>query len=467
MKKNLKKEALLKKSKEELIDYFLEIIEELNSKISLLEKENKALKSKLNLPKKDSSNSSKPPSTDHKANNKTSKSKSKKKGPPFGHKSHHKKLSNNPDQIKKYDLEYCPECSNYLDSSSKCYITRQYIELKEIKIEIIEERRQYTTCPCCKKTVYASGSGIIPSRKYIGPYLKTFLGLLHYQSGVSRGKLQDLIDTYSNHHLSIGAINKIMEELSDVTAVIHNNLKKEVRESSVIGADETGWRVNGENQWAWVFQNEDLTFYIIKPSRGSKVPKAILGDDFNGILVSDFYSSYSPVNAYKKGKCNQHLIRDLKFGMNSEDENGFCHKMLNIILDGLALRKLKEQCPYMSFRVESDLLDRRINKQLKRIDISCEAKKLKNRIIKYREDIFLFLNDLKVPPTNNGSEQAMRKIVIHRKRSNGSRSDKGALGMSRIMSVIETCRKRSLNIVEIIKTLFQNTDLGNLILKPG
>jgi hypothetical protein len=291
--------------------------------------------------------------------------------------------------------------------------------------------------------------------------------LLYYRFGVSLGKLQDFINTFSNNHLSSGVISKVMFDLTDLLKSDHDNLKSEIRSSDLICADETGWRVNGENQWAWVFQNADLTFYIIKPSRGSIVPEEVLGKDFNGILVSDFYSSYNPINCSKKGKCCQHLIRDLRYGSEKEDDNGFCHKMLNILLDALLLRKLKEQYPYLSYKVETNLIHRRIDKQLKRKDLTAEGKRLCKRIVKYYDDIFLFLHDLNVPPTNNNSEQAIRKLVIHRKRSNGSRSNKGALGMSRTMSVIETCKKRSLNIVEKIYNAFQNSSSDSILLDGG
>jgi hypothetical protein len=466
---NINREELLKKSKEDLIDYFIDIIQKLNTRITELEKENKELKAKLNIPKKDSKNSSKPPSSDYKGNKETTKKTKKKKGPPFGHKAHHKKLSEKPDKTINYDLEYCPDCGLPLYSNSKNYTSRQYIELQKINLSIVEEKRQFTTCPNCKKTVYAevSNSGSPPPRQYLGSYLKSFLVLLYYRFGVSLGKLQDFINTFSNNHLSSGVISKAMYEMTDLLKSFHDNLKSEVITSDLICADETGWRVNGETQWAWVFQNDFLTFYIIKPSRGSNVPEEVLGNDFNGILISDFYSSYNPIKSSKKGKCCQHLIRDLRYGADKEDDNGFCHKMLDILLDALFLRKLKEQFPYLSYKVETNLIHRRIDKQLKRKDFTTEGKRLCKRILKYYDDIFLFLHDLEVPPTNNSSEQAIRKLVIHRKRSNGSRSDKGALGMSRIMSVIETCKKRSLNIVEKIYNTFQKSSSDSILLDGG
>lgn len=452
------REELLSKTKEEIVDILFEVIIQQSEEI-------KILKSKLGISKKDSTNSSKPPSTDYKKNSDKAKNENKKSGPPKGHLSHHKKLSKEPDRIVEYNIKECPECGYVLDSKSKNFISRQYLELLEIRIEIIEEKRQFTTCSCCKKTVYASvpQEETIAPKQYVGPYLKTFISLLYYNFGVSRSKIREFINTYSDNKLSLGLIDKIMKELLRACKPLYNEIRDRVKCQSDIGVDETGWRVKGENNWAWVFQNKSLTFYVIKPSRASKVPIKILGNDFNGILISDFYSSYSPVKAGKKSKCNAHFIRDLKHGIELENNpNGFCNNTLNILLDALSIRKIMEI--YSEFDKDKkfrNIIEQRIDSELIKTDLKNISKRLQKRLQKYREDIFLFLYDLQAPFTNNTSEQAERKIVMHRKRSNGSQSRCGADTIAVAMSVIETAKKQSWDIVNIIEKLFQNLHTKN------
>ena len=87
-----------------------------------------------------------------------------------------------------------------------------------------------------------------------------------------------------------------------------DELLRAVRASPAVNADETGWRVSGDNRWLWVFADRMSTVFTIKKSRGGKVIDAVLGEDYDGVITSDFYSAYNKHNA-QKSKCWAHLLR--------------------------------------------------------------------------------------------------------------------------------------------------------------
>ncbi|PJB49230.1 MAG: hypothetical protein CO103_06245 [Chloroflexi bacterium CG_4_9_14_3_um_filter_45_9] len=95
-------------------------------------------------------------------------------------------------------------------------------------------------------------------------------------------------------------------------AAIYEGIKGSIRHSPYVNGDEMGWRVNGENHWLWVFTNKDAALYQIDKSRGSKVVGNTLGEKYQGVLVSDFYSAYNELNALAKQRCLGHLLVEIK-----------------------------------------------------------------------------------------------------------------------------------------------------------
>ena len=127
--------------------------------------------------------------------------------------------------------------------------------------------------------------------------------------GLSYGKIRHELHTYFGLRLSKGELSNLVAEVADRFGPAYARLIQLLREHVAVHIDETGWRINGDNHWLWVFLSDVVTLYVVSHSRGSKVPQALLGADFDGSIVSAFYSAYSPLD-YEKGKCWAHLLRD-------------------------------------------------------------------------------------------------------------------------------------------------------------
>ena len=81
----------------------------------------------------------------------------------------------------------------------------------------------------------------------------------------------------------------------------------------VVYGDETGWREAGRNGYLWSFSNPEVRYFLrrgSRGSRGSKVVAEVLGDEFDGVLVSDFYGAYN-VHQGLHQRCWTHLLRDI------------------------------------------------------------------------------------------------------------------------------------------------------------
>jgi hypothetical protein len=186
--------------------------------------------------------------------------------------------------------------------------------------------------------------------------------------------------------------------------------------------------------------------YLIDKSRGSKVVSNILGEKYEGVLTTDFYSSYHKLKAQAKQRCLAHLLREIKeveekdkLAPDSTDGR-FCEELKavfkqtidvwNEYRDGLKTLQdlVKEKGQAIARLVE--LLSLPIKHK--------DARRIRKRIIKFNQELFTFLDNPVIEPTNNRAEQQLRPMVIMRKLTFGNRSALGALNQAVTMSVIQT-----------------------------
>lgn len=233
-------------------------------------------------------------------------------------------------------------------------------------------------------------------------------------------------------------------EQSQNGAPLYETIKQSIRHSPYVNADETGWRVDGDNHWLWVFTNKDAALYHIDESRGGKVVTNILGQKYQGVLGCDFYSAYNELVARAKQRCLGHLLSEIKKGKNqfaAESIDGiFCHELKTILKQLIDVRNRHREgagvfdalarAKDWAIPKMTDLLSSPIEHQ--------DTQRLRNRIIRHNQELFIFLDDPSVEPTNNRAERQLRPMVIMRKLTFGNRSDLGASNQAVIMSIVET-----------------------------
>ena len=345
------------------------------------------------------------------------------------------------------------------DFKSTNYLTHQILELKSLEFEIIEFQRQKSTCAFGNVSVLAPNPDGVLDNELFGPRLKSFILLMYYENRLSYSKIKTLIESFSNTTVSKSAIINVIKKCGKVFKTDYDKIIQHLKNGDIIGIDETGWRVCGKNNWLWVFQNENYTAYKIDKSRGSDVVHDTIGEYFDGVLISDFFSVYDKkVKARNKQKCVSHLIRKLEYiyELSKRDAYSYAGRLLNLFRFAVYVRNKLEYasktfCELRDFI--SNLLDWYLS-----FDVSDnkEEHTIQKRLIKYRDEILFFLYDEKVPATNNSSEQAIRSRVIHRKICNGNRSEIGKVAYEVNASILETFKKQNKNVFEEFINLFKS-----------
>ena len=278
----------------------------------------------------------------------------------------------------------------------------------------------------------------------------------HYLGGISINYIADQLKKLSFFKITPGALNQGWIRLARLLKSEYKRIGREARNSAVLHIDETGWRQSGGPRWLWCFTNKTLCYYIIVKTRGSKEALKILGEAFQGIIVSDFWKAYNLVKALAKQKCFFHLFSEFKkvLARNSSKEWKLFQKTLTRLLkDSLCLWRKKNELSLPQF-------DRRKAQLYQRLDCirlqsyaDKDCLRLCNRLTDYHDELFTFLDYEGVSPYNNHAEQQMRKPVLFRRRCQQNRSDNGSAAQEVLMTIFRTAELQGLNPVEYVETL--------------
>jgi len=429
-------------------EIIVELLLQLSARIEELER-------KVALLTKDSSNSSKPPSSDgpssRPAIRRRKKSRHRKPGGQPGHKGTNRDLV----PIEKVDLiqevlpESCEICHKPfhpgVDGSRVLgnYLRCQVIEIPEVKPDITEYKLRCLECACGAVT----WADVPPqARSGFGPRLVALLAYLTAMHRMTRRGCQEFARTILGVDISLGSVCKLHEEVSQALEPCCEEIKQALPKQDILNVDETGWKSMGKGIWLWVFVAPAMTFFTLATSRGAKVLKGVLGEVFNGIICSDMFSAY---NAYHKGKrqiCWAHIIRNLKglkHACRSPDGVRFARWMLAEIGRLFALwHAFKDgHVDRRTLVTKSVPIRARISNCLQTYELSSDhdVARTARGLLKHWNHLFTFLDHQGVEPTNNSAERGIRPAVQWRKICFGNQSQSGEALTARLLTVTRTC----------------------------
>jgi transposase len=281
-------------------------------------------------------------------------------------------------------------------------------------------------------------------RHRLGIHVLLFVVYQKVALGLSYRKIQHELRSYFGLTVSQGELPSMVAEIARLFGPAYARLLELMRQQAAIHVDETSWRVDGVSHWLWVFVNDLVALYVVSRSRGSKVPQALLGPDFDGVVISDFFSAYSPLDV-EKAKCWAHLLRDsFEYAKRQEPESErwrFHQRLHALYLEmGLALEQVAAD-PAGRERVYDEMREKLWRFASERWR-SWQCQQLAERIKKYLDDLLVWLVEPAVEPTNNAAERALRGAVVTRKTSFGSRSKRGAQAFARMLSIILTWERQ-------------------------
>lgn len=257
--------------------------------------------------------------------------------------------------------------------------------------------------------------------------------------------------------VSPGALVKQVLRVSRHLGREYEQLLLKMRASGVIHVDETGWRIAGNNAWAWVFTQPLLTLFVPDASRGGKVAQEILGEAFGGTVVSDFYSAYNALApAGGKQRCLTHLLRELRDETAKDAsfaDDPWTGKLKRWCKDAIALKKLWEELPAEKYEPRASRIEDRLDELIGAEAEHAEARRLRERLRRHRRELTTFLWKKDVEPTNNPAERALRPLVIARKITGGHRSPEHAEAWMKLASLLKTQEQNGRNVLEATKEL--------------
>lgn len=384
----------------------------------------------------------------------------KKSGAPVGHRGKGRKR---PEQIDEYISVYpekCPFCGNE-EINIYQHMYKEHV-VEDIEIRKITKlfRYHYGYCSNCKKKFYVKDIPGVRANSRIGPTAQAIGGYLRY-NGVPYRKVRDFFNDIADLPITHSSLLRFDNKMGENGKEIYEAIKEAIRNSPYVCVDETGWRNDGQNRWLWNFVGMGEVLYHIDPSRSSDVVIKILGEEYGGVLSSDFLSAYNKIKAIAKQKCNGHLLEDIKrvgernkFDVGSADAV-FCDGLKELLKKGIEIwdevKKGKRKAEELS-DFKDKLVPRIVNLLLLPVK-SKDVERLRKRIIKHNEELFVYLDNPMIEPTNNKVERILRLPVLMRKIIFGHRSEKGANNFSIIMSIIETGKLRGVGAFTIFKNL--------------
>jgi transposase len=444
------------------LDDAIGVIRTLLGELATLRTENQRLSQKVTALeaevarlKKDSSTSSKPPSSDIVKPLKDQRQPGKRKiGGQPGHSGKTRTLlpPEQVDEVVPHVVELCPDCGAMLTVDATADpIVQQVVELLEKPVKVWEHQLLGCWCDKCRVLHYAPSP--IQDGQLLGPRLQALVGYMKGNLGASFTELKDFFDDVLKLPVSRGMLCQVVQRVSNCLRVPYEEVEQQLPQEPAINIDETGWRDNGKGFWVWLFCTETIAFFSIHASRGSKVLRAVLGETFGGAITSDFYSAYVSYTGGVQQFCLAHLIRDIKFLTTLPDSA--TKKFGTIVLAHFRrlfrLWNARDQMPVEVLHKKCNRLRRRLFTFLHSEKVPEGGAKMKKRLVRYWKSLFRFVEQPQLyQPTNNRAEQNLRHAVRLRRQTQGSRSPWGRDWAARIMTVIVSCRRQKRSPWEFI-----------------
>jgi transposase len=377
-----------------------------------------------------------------------------------------------PDQIDRIvdvPLDECPMCHAPLYDQGQ--VVQYQTDLPPIVPIVTQFNITTGYCSCCRQ--YWQGrhpeqtsDAIGAAGNTLGPVVLTMAAEMKHRLGVSYRKICDFLQTYGHLKVCPAAFIRAEQRLADLARPTYERILEALRQSHVVHADETGWRVGRLNAWLWVFSSKQATVYVIrtgKGARGHRVPHDILGPDFDGYLVVDGLKTYDVLEV-AKGRCNGHLLRRCKKlrGTVPTKEQEHLEALSNLLKEAIALASRREEVKAEDFARSvqdiEDRLDQWLEANLRRGTCSADLDRLDTHLRAHRGEWLTFLHDPEVPPTNNHAEQMLRPAVITRKVGGCNKNLLGAVVHSILSSVMVTCHRQGKRFLDLARKLWQSKE---------
>ncbi|MCC6312143.1 MAG: IS66 family transposase [Trueperaceae bacterium] len=416
-----------------------------------------------------SSNSHRPPSTDPPGARKPPKKKptGRKKGGQRGRLGRSRVLlpTEEATQVVPCKPSHCAGCGVPLAGDDATPERHQVTEIPKVAPIVVEYQVHALRCPCGAVTHGRLPAGVTYSA--FGPRLQALVVMLSAVYRLSKRNIQRLMQDYLSIDLSIGSISKLEASMSRALEQPVEEAKALAREQPVAHADETGWREGKSKAWLWTVVTSVVVIFAVRLSRGAKVAKELLGEQYAGLLVSDRWSGYRWVDITRRQLCWAHLIRDFQkladsrglavaIGKALGEQAKLLFHAWHQVRDGTWTRARFQAEVEQTIRPEV----RRLLTQGASMPKGSDRRGMCAALLAAEPALWTFVSVEGVEPTNNVAERTVRHGVLWRRTSFGTQSQTGSRFVERMLTTVATLRLRRRHVLDYLTAVCDAANRG-------
>lgn len=356
----------------------------------------------------------------------------------------------------------CPDCSGVVEETSEELSTLE-VDIPPVKPVVTKHTTCVGRCKRCQRRVVArlpgsSANGTTVATVTLGPNVQSLALSLRFDVKGSLARIGSFIGQWFGVPISPGGLTQMFDRLRERSATAIPEIKQALRASPVVGMDETGLRQNGALGWCWIARTAQLSLYQIELSRGRAVAEEILGEDFKGVLVTDFLSVYAHQGRWINAFCGAHVIREAKKIAEVQpcaETEDFRDRVRTFYKAGEAAAASGDASARRGARI-------RLGHLISSMDYVAypDIVKLQTRLDTHKAGVTRFIGMPNVPWNNNASERDIRVVARYRAVTGGTRSPRGSATVGHWLSVIHTRRKNGKDLVPFVHAVNHAHRLG-------
>ncbi|HEX5501565.1 MAG TPA: IS66 family transposase [Thermomicrobiales bacterium] len=348
-----------------------------------------------------------------------------------------------PTRVVEHAVAVCPDCGATL-RGGEVVRRRQLLHVPPAPVEVVEHVVRRRVCPRCGRahTPALDLGDEVLGRHRVSLETMAYIATLRAVGRLPLRAIQGLLAARHGLRLSVGALAGVLRAVADRAAPALAALRARVRGSPVVCADETGWREDGQHGYVWVFTTPDACYFHHDHRRAGAVVTEVLGADFDGVLVSDFYAAYN-VHEGDHQRCWAHLLRDihdLRLAHPGDAAvQAWCDGIHALYLE--ATRVAASGADFAARVAARDDVERRLTALCAphwQPGSTAPQATLCQRVDRFLDELFAFVRDPAVPADNNLAERRLRPLVVARKISGGTRSEDGSRVRMALASLVAT-----------------------------
>jgi transposase len=356
--------------------------------------------------------------------------------------------------------EQCPHCGGGLTETR--IATQIQEDLPVVRPHVRRFDVHVGQCRRCGRRVQGrhplqTSEALGAASTHLGPHAVALIVLLNKQLGLSHGKIAALLHDWFGLRVRPSGVTQALHRAARQAAPTYDALCEQVRGSPVVSPDETSWKVGGRLWWLWVFATARTVVYAIQDGRGFDEAAAVLGADFDGVLVRDGWAPYRQCEHAAHQTCLAHLLRRCREIAEAHPRAVWPGQVQTVLQEALAVRArvLAGEISAHGAAVARGHLITRLADLLASPSAIAECQRLVAHLTTELPALFGFLFDFTLDATNWRAEQALRPAVVNRKVSGGNRSSRGADTQQILTSVLQTAKLRELDPRDVLVDLLR------------